>query len=78
EDEDRITYINQQVLNSGGKIFGENPYQQLQQSPTLVNKDLQEVINPNADKYNYNFASMTNFAGNAIGSLAGFVLGTKG
>jgi len=78
EDVDRINYINEKIGGSGDAIFGSNPYEQTQVSPTEINQNLDEVANPRAGKYNYNAESIKNFVGSAIGNLAGFVGGTKG
>lgn len=78
EDAEGIGYTNQKISNSGDELFGNNPYEHIEQPNSLIDKDLQEVLNPKAGKYNYNAASIKNFAGTAIGNLAGFVGGTKG
>lgn len=78
EDPDRISYINQKIADSGNQIFGNNPNEHTQESPTIINKELDEIRNPRAGKYNYNATSIKNFVGSAIGNLAGFIGGTKG
>jgi len=77
-DEDRLTYLNQKINTLGKNVFGENTYEQLQESPTLVNKDLQTIANPRAGKYNYNAATIKNAIGSGIGGLVGFIGGVKG
>ena len=77
-DPDRVTNINEKLIGSGDEVFGNNPYAHIEASPTVITPDLKEVENANKGKYNYNFQTGTNFAGNAIGSLAAFILGTKG
>ena len=78
EDRDRLDYINKKISESGNEIFGNNPYAQTEVSPTLINKDLQEVANPRAGKYSYNAESIKNLMGTATGNLLGFIGGTKG
>jgi len=78
EDPDRVAYINRQISDSGNEIFGNSPTEQTEQPQTILNEDLETVRNPNAGKYNYNLNSVSNLAGTSIGSLVGFVGGTKG
>lgn len=77
-DPDLTTYQNKAISESGDNIFGDNPYEHTIQPNTIIDKNLNEVPNPKAGKYNYNGASIKNFAGHAIGSLAGVIGGTKG
>jgi len=77
-DEDRITSINENVNKLGSNVFGDNPYAKLQESETLVNRDLREISNPNAGKYNYNAETIKNAIGSGIGGLVGFIGGMKG
>jgi hypothetical protein len=54
-----------------------------QQLPTIADADktsptyLQDIKNPEAGKYNYNFHTISNAIGHGVGSLAQFIGGTK-
>ena len=77
-DEDRLTHINQKISSIGANVFGDNPYEKLAENPTIVNRDLKTIDNPNYGRYNYNAATMKNAIGTGIGGLIGFIGGTKG
>ncbi len=78
-DKDILTHANETINESGDKIFGNNPYEQLQHPATIVDKEtLTDIANPKAGKTNYTSASIANATGSAIGGLVGFVAATKG
>ena len=83
-DPERLTYVNKGISESGNKIFGYNPYEQIENSPTVIDTNpksstyLQNVPNKKAGKYNYNLASISNALAEGVGGFAGFIGGLRG